>query len=203
MRTPDRNRPNLPDRRARSHARSGPDSRSVTRLARSVGRRKLLLLAIERLAWVERERETSGCQCPAPMSHGGRDRPPRVRPGFRRFAIGAFIVLMPIALHTAWDHHEARRLAQLVTDIRSRNEPITSPLAGIGPRLESSQSAARYYEAAAALVEPGADSTVRRACYTAWNMPPVPDRPRLLGELRTWRWSVIARPRRSWRARPN
>jgi len=114
------------------------------------------------------------------------DRPPRVRPGFRRLAIGAFIVLTPIAMHTAWDHFEARRLAQLVTDIRSRNEPIALPLTGIGPRSESSQNAARYYEAAAALVEPGSDLYGPTGLLHRMESAPVADRPRLLGELRAW-----------------
>jgi hypothetical protein len=114
------------------------------------------------------------------------DRPPRVRPGFRRLAIGAFIVLTPIALHTAWDHYEARRLAQLVTDIRSRNEPVVSPLAGIGPRSQSSQNAARYYEAAAALVEPGAALYGPTGLLHRMETAPVADRSRLLEELRAW-----------------
>jgi hypothetical protein len=70
----------------------------------------------------------------------------------RRFAIGAFMVLLPIALHTAWDHYEARRLARVVADIRARNEPVT-PTQTIGARTDLPDNAARYYEAAAALVD--------------------------------------------------
>jgi hypothetical protein len=79
--------------------------------------------------------------------------PARVRPGFRRYAIAVFIILVPIALHTAWDHYEARRLARRVAEIRGRNEPIAN-VPNIGSaRVMSSGNAARYYEAAAALVD--------------------------------------------------
>ena len=74
-----------------------------------------------------------------------------MRPWFRRVALVAFIVLVPIALHTAWDHYEARRLARLVSDIRARNELVGS--ASTIPAAESPDNAARYYAAAAALVD--------------------------------------------------
>jgi hypothetical protein len=77
--------------------------------------------------------------------------PPRVRPRLRRLAIGALIVLLPIALWSAWDYVEARRLARIVDDIRAKEEPVSADrdaTARGGP-----ENAARYYEGAAALVD--------------------------------------------------
>ena len=95
-------------------------------------------------------------------------------------------MLTPIALHTAWDHYEARRLANLVADIRSRHEPVSTPGGGISARALSSENATRYYEAAAVLVEPdpglyGPTGLVRRMESAA-----TADRARLLEELRAW-----------------
>lgn len=79
------------------------------------------------------------------------DRPRRVRPWLRNVAIVAFLVLLPIAAHTAWDHYEARRFARVVADVRARNEPIAVP--GSEQRDAGTwTNAARYYDAAAALV---------------------------------------------------
>ena len=113
-------------------------------------------------------------------------RPLLVRPGFRRFAIIAFVMLTPIALHTAWDYYEARRLAHLVADIRSRNEPVSVPGGGIPARSLSNQNAARYYEAAAALVEPSSELYGPTGLLRRMERAPVADRPRLLEELRAW-----------------
>ena len=107
----------------------------------------------------------------------------RVRPGFRRFAIAAFVVLVPIALHTAWDHYEARRLARVVSDIRARNEPVTS-IQQIGARTDSQDNAARYYEAAAALVYLG-DSYGPSGLFNRMDDAGDADRPRIVQEVRS------------------
>ena len=78
------------------------------------------------------------------------DRPPRVRPWVRTFAIVAFIILLPVAAVTTWDYVEARRLAALVDGIRASGEPVS--LARVVRRAEPGD-AARYYDAAAALLD--------------------------------------------------
>ena len=107
----------------------------------------------------------------------------RVRPWFRRVALVAFIVLVPIALHTAWDHYEARRLARLVSDIRARNELVGS--ASTIPAAESPDNAARYYEAAAALVDArdiyGVPGLAHKMSYA-----PEAERSKVVEEVRAW-----------------
>jgi hypothetical protein len=76
---------------------------------------------------------------------------PRVRQRLRRFAIVSLAVLVPIAAWTIWDYIEARRLARIVDGIRANGEAVAvlpSPRASGGRG-----NAARYYEAAAALVD--------------------------------------------------
>ncbi len=111
------------------------------------------------------------------------ERSARVRPRFRRFAIIAFIILVPIAVHAAWDHYEARRLSRIVSDIRSRNEPFAST--PTVPDAESPDNAARYYEAAAALVDArdfyGATGLLRRMDHA-----PETERPQLVRDIRSW-----------------
>lgn len=77
---------------------------------------------------------------------------PAIRTGFRRVAIGAFLVLIPIALHSLWDYIEVRRLIREVAAIRARGEPVTGR--DLGPTLpatEEQKRASRLYLAAAAL----------------------------------------------------
>jgi hypothetical protein len=74
-----------------------------------------------------------------------------VRRRFRTFAIAAFVVLIPVAVWTAWDYAEARRFQRLVEEIRARNEPlVTSPY--VAPSDPAERNAARYYAAASSLV---------------------------------------------------
>jgi hypothetical protein len=75
-----------------------------------------------------------------------------VRPAVRRFAIAAAIVLLPIAAWTAWDYVEASRLAAVVEDLRARNEPVV-PSHYTNRVVDRPDNAARYYEAAAALLD--------------------------------------------------
>jgi hypothetical protein len=108
-----------------------------------------------------------------------------VRPGFRRFAIAVFIILLPIALHTAWDYYQARRLARIISDIKARNEP-TASVSDVGSALLTSpENAARYYEAAAALIyaEPlyGITGLQHRVAYASDD-----DRDEVVKEIRTW-----------------
>lgn len=77
-------------------------------------------------------------------------RPPRVRPWVRTLAIISFLVLLPVAAITAWDYVEARRLAALVDDIQAHGEPVSLDRV---VRQAEPGDAARYYEAAAALLD--------------------------------------------------
>lgn len=74
----------------------------------------------------------------------------RVRPWLRRAAIAACVVLVPAALWSLWDYIEARRLSRLVSEIQARGEPVT---AWMRYPPEADTAAARYYGAAAALVD--------------------------------------------------
>jgi hypothetical protein len=76
----------------------------------------------------------------------------RVRPAVRRAGIIAVIVLLPMALWSAWDYVEARRFARLVGSIKARGEPI-STYRPTDPRVDSADNAARYYDAAGALLD--------------------------------------------------
>ena len=93
------------------------------------------------------------------------------------------MLLVPIALHTAWDHYEARRLARIVSDIRARNEPVTS-IQQIGARTDAQDNAARYYEAAAALVYLG-DSYGPAGLFNRMDAAGDADRPRIVQEVRS------------------
>lgn len=113
------------------------------------------------------------------------ERSARVRPGFRRFAIVACVLLLPVALHTAWDHYQARRLARVVADIRARNEPVAT-VSDVGSAfLKSPENAARYYEAAAALIytEPlyGLEGLQHKVTYA-----PDAERNDVVRQVRAW-----------------
>ena len=76
----------------------------------------------------------------------------RLRPGFRRAAIVAVIVLAPVAVHALWDYIEVRRLIREVATIRDRGEPVTGgDLGQTLPATEEQKHASRLYLAAAAL----------------------------------------------------
>jgi hypothetical protein len=94
------------------------------------------------------------------------------------------MVLVPIAMHTAWDNYEARRLSRIVSEIRARNEPVRV-VATTSEGVESPRNAARYYEAAAALIDArdfyGATGVLRRLDYGG-----EADRPKLLEDIRAW-----------------
>lgn len=77
---------------------------------------------------------------------------PRPRHRFRRVAIVAFILLVPVAAWSMWDYIEARRLAGLAREIQSRGEPVEVAPEKFGD-FERAENAARYYDAAAALLD--------------------------------------------------
>lgn len=81
-----------------------------------------------------------------------QSNPPRVRPSFRRAAILACVLLLPLAIHAVWDYIEARRLSQAVEEIRRRGEPVHFGRVGEGrPTTAEQTRASRYYGAAALL----------------------------------------------------
>src|SRR5687768_7705163 len=77
----------------------------------------------------------------------------RVRPWLRRAAIAACIVLLPFAVHAAWEHVEMRRLVSEVEAIRAKGEPVTARDAGWDyfGTTEEHKRASRQYLAAAML----------------------------------------------------
>ncbi len=107
-----------------------------------------------------------------------------VRPWLRRVAIAACIVLTPIAIWTAWDYIEARRLAAVVRAVKAGDEPVTTrPRAA--EEVSSRDNAARYYDAAAALVDTtglfGATGLLNRLDHSAGGERPLaPDIKRFL-----------------------
>jgi hypothetical protein len=76
---------------------------------------------------------------------------PRVRPLFRKLAIAAFVLLIPIALFALWDYIEARRLGAAVKSLRDAKQPLTPPAPSMN--FMRPDNAARYYDAASALVD--------------------------------------------------
>jgi hypothetical protein len=76
----------------------------------------------------------------------------RLRPGFRRAAIVAEILLAPVALHALWDYIEVRRLIREVAAIRDRGEPVTQrDLGPTSPTTEEQKRASRLYLASGAI----------------------------------------------------
>lgn len=79
-------------------------------------------------------------------------RPPLVRPRFAKWSLVVFILLLPFAIHAAWDYIAARRLKTAIDAIVAKGEPVG--LLDVYPyQVLSSEAAesARYYSAAAAL----------------------------------------------------
>ncbi len=92
------------------------------------------------------------------MTQRLESQPPRVRPGFRRFAIVAFAVLLPVAAHALWDYVETRRLVAEIVRIRAASEPLTDRDFGpTSPQTPEQKLAARLYLAAGALAVPSYD----------------------------------------------
>jgi hypothetical protein len=107
---------------------------------------------------------------------------PVIRPGLRRLAMAALVLLVPVASWSAWDYIEARRLARQVAAISARGEAVqSSPRV---PYVDRPDNAARYYEAAAALLDrtPLWGAT---GIYATLNFERG-DRATLMGRIRTW-----------------
>lgn len=107
---------------------------------------------------------------------------PVIRPGLRRLAMAALVLLVPVASWSAWDYIEARRLARQVAAISERGEAVqSSPRV---PYVDRPDNAARYYEAAAALLDrtPLWGAT---GIYATLNFERG-DRATLMGRIRTW-----------------
>ena len=80
---------------------------------------------------------------------------PRVRPGLRRIAIVAFVILIPIAAHALWDYIEVRRLVREVARIRDSGEPVADrDLGPTSPQTDEQKRAARLYFAAGGAAVP-------------------------------------------------
>ena len=75
-----------------------------------------------------------------------------VRPWIRRLAIAACVVLGPLSCWTLWDYVEARRLAAVVAEVKASGEPIAPPQRS-PDGVDAPDNAARYYDAAGALVD--------------------------------------------------
>ena len=77
----------------------------------------------------------------------------RVRPALRGFAIVAFAILLPIAVHSLWDYVEVRRLVHEIEAIRAKGEPVSEreAVGGEQPLASETHGAASYYLAGAML----------------------------------------------------
>lgn len=80
------------------------------------------------------------------------DAAPMVRPGFLRWSMVAFVLLLPFGIHAIWDYLEIHRLDTSIAAIRSRHEPVTSlEMQAAAPSTGDAALAARLYRAAAVL----------------------------------------------------
>ncbi len=98
----------------------------------------------------------------------------RVRPGIRRLAIVACLVLLPAAAHSLWDYVEIRRLVHEIEVIRAKGEPVTTRQAP-SVASPSEPTASRDYLAGAMLALPSAPSRVITPIREALAAP-APDR---------------------------
>jgi hypothetical protein len=104
---------------------------------------------------------------------------PRAR---RRIAIVVLALLVPVALWSAWDYIEARRLSSFVKTLQARGEPVQSA-ASRRPHVypPPTRSAGVYYEAAGLLMDRAGLSEIENALFHGRG-----DRAELMGRLRTW-----------------
>ena len=100
----------------------------------------------------------------------------RVRPALRRFAIVAFAILLPIAVHSLWDYVEIRRLVHEIEAIRAKSEPVSEREAvGEQPLPTEAHGAASYYLAGAMLAL-GSSPYRDTAAIREWLAEPNPNR---------------------------
>jgi hypothetical protein len=112
----------------------------------------------------------------------------RVRPGLRRVAIAAFVVLLPLAAHSLWDYIEIRRLVREIEAIRAKGEPVTEreAVGGNQPLPTEKVGAGSYYLAGAMLALRSNPWAAAITPFREWLAAPVPDRealPRLAGPV--------------------
>ena len=101
----------------------------------------------------------------------------RVRPALRRFAIVAFAILLPIAVHSLWDYVEIRRLVHEIEAIRAKGEPVSEreAVGGEQPLARETHEAASYYLAGAMLAL-GSSPYRDTAAVREWLAEPNPNR---------------------------
>jgi hypothetical protein len=101
----------------------------------------------------------------------------QVRPGLRRLAIVAFLVLLPLAAHSLWDYIEIRRLVREIEAIKARGEPASERdvVGGSRPLASEEHGAASYYLAGAMLAL-GASPTGAITPIREWLAVPQPNR---------------------------
>jgi hypothetical protein len=78
---------------------------------------------------------------------------PLVRPGFLKWSVLAFALLLPVVVHEIWDYVEERRLAAVVKDLEQRGEPTgaSRPASELRKASAETSEAERNYRAAAVL----------------------------------------------------
>jgi hypothetical protein len=68
------------------------------------------------------------------------------RPVFRRSAILAFVILLPLVVYSVWDYIEVRRLVREIEAIRANGEPVSErDVTGNAHQLTEERDAASYY----------------------------------------------------------
>lgn len=101
----------------------------------------------------------------------------RVRPKLRRFAIAAFVVLLPLAAYSLWDYVEIRRLVREIEAIRAKGEPVSEreAVGGNQPLAAEEHGAASYYLAGAMLAL-GTSPSRAITPIREWLVQPMPNR---------------------------
>src|ERR687891_2914864 len=104
----------------------------------------------------------------------------RVRPRLRRFAIAAFVVLLPVAAHSLWDYLEVRRLVREIEAIRAKGEPVSEREAvGGNQPLPAEQHGAGSYYLAGAMLALGTSPWRVITPIRQWLAEPKPNREQL------------------------
>ena len=99
-----------------------------------------------------------------------------VRPVFRRVAIVAFVILLPLVVYSAWDYIEVRRLVHEIEAIRAKGEPVSErDVPGSGHQLTEERDAASYYLAGGMLALGTHPYTITTP-IREWLAEPAPDR---------------------------
>ena len=99
-----------------------------------------------------------------------------VRPVFRRLAIVAFVILLPLVAYSAWDYIEVRRLVHEIEAIRAKGEPVSErDVPGNWHQLTEARDAASYYMAGGMLALGTHPYTVTTP-IREWLAEPAPDR---------------------------